>query len=59
MIEHVVERLASKRDVERIHVCEIGGSDQSRTMFLREHHFLVGAALCTPSPHSSLERPPL
>ena len=56
VVDHVIEPLAGNRDVERVHVGEVGRREVAGRVNLAEHDGLPGAVSRPPLPHATLER---
>lgn len=56
VVDHVVEPLAGDRDVQRVHVGEVGGREIAGVVDLAEHDGLPRAESRPPLPHATLER---
>jgi hypothetical protein len=56
VVDHVIERLAGDRDVQRVHVREVGGREIASVVDLAEHDRLPRPVDRTPLPHAAFER---
>lgn len=56
VVDHVVEPLAGDRDVQRVHVREVGRREIAGVVDLAEHDRLSRAVSRPPLPHATLER---
>jgi hypothetical protein len=55
VVDHVIERLAGNRDVQRVHVREVGGREIAGVVDLAEHDGLARPVDRAPLPHAALE----
>ena len=55
VVDHVIESLAGDRDVQRVHVCEIGGREIAGIVDLAEHDGLPRSMRRPPLPHAAFK----